>query len=31
MRFVGATEFGKDESIWVGVEWDEPVGKSDGM
>ncbi|BGP39926.1 hypothetical protein JCM10450v2_003905 [Rhodotorula kratochvilovae] len=31
VRFVGATEFGaKDESVWVGVEWDEPVGKGDG-
>ncbi|BGP16011.1 hypothetical protein JCM10213_005438 [Rhodosporidiobolus nylandii] len=31
VRFVGSTEFGaKDESIWVGVEWDEPVGKGDG-
>ncbi|GAA5977632.1 hypothetical protein JCM11641_006881 [Rhodosporidiobolus odoratus] len=31
VRFVGSTEFGaSDESIWVGVEWDEPVGKGDG-
>ncbi|GAA5851330.1 hypothetical protein JCM8547_004209 [Rhodosporidiobolus lusitaniae] len=31
VRFVGPTEFGaKDESTWVGVEWDEPVGKGDG-
>ncbi|GAA6027300.1 hypothetical protein JCM8097_002572 [Rhodosporidiobolus ruineniae] len=31
VRFVGPTEFGKkDESVWVGVEWDEPVGKGDG-
>ncbi|GAA5916583.1 hypothetical protein JCM6882_002550 [Rhodosporidiobolus microsporus] len=31
VRFVGPTEFGAgDESTWVGVEWDEPVGKGDG-
>ncbi|GAA5911538.1 tubulin-folding cofactor B [Sporobolomyces salmoneus] len=31
VRFVGPTEFGaKDESVWVGVEWDEPVGKGNG-
>lgn len=31
IRFVGPTEFGaKDRRIWVGVEWDEPVGKNDG-
>jgi tubulin-folding cofactor B len=31
VRFVGPTEFGaKDSSVWVGVEWDEPVGKGNG-
>ncbi|GAA5909943.1 hypothetical protein JCM8208_006394 [Rhodotorula glutinis] len=31
VRFVGPTEFGaKDDSVWIGVEWDEPVGKGDG-
>lgn len=32
IRFVGTTEFGtRDGKTWVGVEWDEPVGKNDGM
>lgn len=32
VRFVGPTRFGpQDGSLWVGVEYDEPVGKHDGM
>ncbi|GAA5963061.1 hypothetical protein JCM3765_001755 [Sporobolomyces pararoseus] len=31
VRFVGPTEFGaKDNNVWIGVEWDEPVGKGNG-
>jgi dynactin complex subunit len=30
VRFVGAAKFGKGENIWVGIEYDEPMGKNDG-
>ncbi|KAM0787654.1 hypothetical protein ACM66B_003718 [Microbotryomycetes sp. NB124-2] len=31
VRFIGPVSFGpQDGRIWVGVEWDEPVGKNDG-
>ncbi|GAA5928623.1 tubulin-folding cofactor B [Sporobolomyces koalae] len=31
VRFVGPTEFGaRDSSVWIGVEFDEPVGKGNG-
>ena len=30
VRYVGTTEFGSTGGVWIGVEYDEPMGKNDG-
>ena len=30
VRFIGKTTFGGGSGVWVGVEYDEPVGRGDG-
>lgn len=30
VRFFGKTKFAKGEGLWVGIEYDEPMGKNDG-
>lgn len=30
VRFVGQTDFGSAGGVWVGIEYDEPIGKHNG-
>jgi tubulin-folding cofactor B len=30
VRYVGLTEFGGTGGVWVGIEYDEPMGKNNG-
>jgi len=30
VRFVGPTKFGQGDGVWIGIEYDEPIGKNDG-
>lgn len=30
VRFVGQTDFGSAGGVWIGIEYDEPIGKNSG-
>lgn len=30
VRYVGPTDFGNSGGVWIGIEYDEPMGKNDG-